>query len=74
MASYKKFSSFTRCSRRVFLCAYIELDDGKDGVGVPRAVWCLRRELFTYFTSKKFSSRFYAFRSALFGLSVFYAN
>ena len=42
-AGYEKFSSFTRCSRRVFLCAYSELDDGKDGVGVPRAVQCLRR-------------------------------
>ena len=68
MASYEKFSSFTRCSRRVFLCTYSELDDGKDGVGVLRAL------LFTYLTSKKFSSRFYAFRSALFSLSVFYAN
>ena len=39
----KIFSSFTRCSRRVFLCAYSELDDGKDGVGVLRALRCLRR-------------------------------
>ena len=37
------FSSFTRCSRRVFLCTYSELDDGKDGVGVLRALRCLRR-------------------------------
>ena len=74
MASYENFSSFTRCSRRVFLCAYSELDDGKDGVGVLRALRCLRRSLITYFTSKSFSSRFYVFRSALFGLSVFYAS
>ena len=32
----KNFSSFTRCSRRVFLCTYSELDDGKDGVRVLR--------------------------------------
>ena len=74
MASYEKFSIFTRCSRLVFLCAYSELDDGRDGVGVLRALRCLRPKLFTYFTSKNFSSRFYAFRSALFGLSVYYAN
>ena len=74
MASYEKFSSFTRCSRRVFLCAYSELDDGRDGVWVLPALRCLRRELFTCYTSKKFSSRFYVFCSALFGLSVFYAN
>ena len=57
-----------------FSCAYSELDDGKDGVRVLRALRCLRRELFTYFTSKNVSSRFYAFRIALFGLSVFYAD
>ena len=34
MASYEKFSSFTRCSQHVFLCAYSELDDGRDGVRV----------------------------------------
>ena len=31
-----------RCSRRVFLCACSELDDGKDGVGVPRALRCTK--------------------------------
>ena len=74
MASCEKFSSFTRCSRRVFLCPYSELDDGMVGVGVLRALRCLRRLLFTYLTSKNLSSRFYAFPSALFGLSVFFAN
>ena len=39
----KNFPSFTRCSRRVFLCAYSELDDGRDGVGVLHALRCLRR-------------------------------
>ena len=39
VASYEKFSSFTRCSRRVFLCAYSELDDGRDGVRVLREVY-----------------------------------
>ena len=32
MASYKNISSFTRCSRRVFLCAYGELGYERDGV------------------------------------------
>ena len=70
----KHFSSFTRRSRHGFLCAYSELDDGRDGARVLRALQCLLRELFIYFTSKKFSSHFYAFPSALFGLSVFYTN
>ena len=39
----KFFSSFTRCWRRVFLCAYSELDDGRDGVRVLRALRCLQR-------------------------------
>ena len=43
VASYEKISSFTRCSRRIFLCAYSELDNGRDGVGVLRALRCLRR-------------------------------
>ena len=71
---YEKLSSFTRCSRRGFLCAYSELDDGRGGVRVLRALRCLRRKLFTYFTSKNIPSCFYPFRSALFALSVFYAN
>ena len=70
----KKFSSFTRSSRRGFLCAYSELDYSRNGIRVLRALRCLRRDLFIYFTSKNVSWRFYAFRSALFGLSVFYAN
>ena len=70
----RKILSFTRSSRRGFLCAYSELDNSRDGVRVLRALRCLRRTLSTYFTSKNFSSRFYAFRSALFGLSVFYGN
>ena len=37
VASYENFSSFTRCSRRVFLGAYSELDDERDGVRVLRA-------------------------------------
>ena len=74
VASYETFSSFTRCSRRVFLCAYSELHNRRDGVRVLRALRCLQRYLFTYFTSKHFSSRFYAFCSGLFGLSDFYAN
>ena len=74
MASYEKYSSFTRCSRRAFLCAYSELDDERDGVRVPRALQCLRCELFTYFTSNNVSLRFDAFCSALFGLRAFYAN
>ena len=35
---------------------------------------CLRLKLFTNSRSNRFSSRFYAFRSALVGLSGFYAN
>ena len=45
MASYEKFSSFTRCSRRVFLCAYSELDDGKDGF---RDLLCAPKQLRHY--------------------------
>ena len=74
MACCEKLSSFTRCSRHGFLCAYSELDDGRDGVRVLQALLCLRRELFTYFTSTNFPSRFYALRSTNLGLSVFYAN
>ena len=74
MASYEKYSGFTRSSRRVLLCAYSELDDGRDDVRVLRALLCLRRALFTCLTSKKISSCFYAFCSALFCLSIFYAN
>ena len=69
-----RFWSFTRCSRRGLLCAYSELDDDRDGVRVLRALQCLRRGLFTYVTSKNKFSLFYAFRSAIFGLSFFYAN
>ena len=57
MACYEKLSSFTRCSRRGFLCAYSALDDGRDGVRVLRALRCLWRELFTYPTWKVFFCR-----------------
>ena len=39
-----------------------------------RALRCLQRQLFTYLRSEKLPSRFYAFHSAVFGLSVFYVD
>ena len=38
----KFVSTFTRYSRRVFLCAYGYLDDERDGVRVLRALRCLQ--------------------------------
>ena len=37
MAGYERFSSFTRCSRRVFLCAYVELVDEDEDEEKKRA-------------------------------------
>ena len=39
----RKNLSSTRCSRRIYLCAYSEFYDGRDGVRVLRALRCLRR-------------------------------
>ena len=39
----EKFSCFTRCSRRVFLCVIGVLDDVGGGVMFVRALQCLPR-------------------------------
>ena len=67
----KSFLSFTRCSRRSFLYVEGVLDDGREGVMFLLALWRLQRYLFVYLSSKFPTSRFYAFRRALFALSVF---
>ena len=70
----KYFSVFMRCSRSVFLDVYGVLAGKGRGFLLVRSLRCLRRLLFTCLRPKSFSSRFNAFRSALFGLAVFYAN
>ena len=52
------FSSFTRCSRRRFLCVDGVLDDGRDGVMFLLALRRLRRYLFVYLRSKFSTSCF----------------
>ena len=74
MASYEKLSTFTHCTRHVCLCAYGQLNNQGGVVMLLRALRFLRHYLFTYLTWKKNPSHFYPFCSALFGLSVFYAN
>ena len=70
----KEFSSFTRCSRRSFLCVGGELGDEGHVVIVLLTLRRLRRFLFVYLSSKFSTSCFNAFRRALFVLAVFYAN
>ena len=70
----KIFSSFTRCSRRIFLCVDGELDDEGHGIVFLLTLRRLRRYLFVYFSSKILTSCFTAFRCALFALAVFYAS
>ena len=73
-ALQKKISSFTRCSRRSFLCVDGVLGDKGHGVMFLLTLRCLQRYLFVYFSSKFSTSCFNAFRCALFVLAVFYGN
>ena len=70
----KDFSSFTRCSRRSFLCVDGELGDEGYGVIFLLTLRRLRRYLFVYLSSKFSTAWLNAFRRALFVLAVFYAN
>ena len=70
----EKFSSFARCSGRVFLYANGATNDERHGVKFVMLLLCLRRVLFTYLSWKIFPTRFNAFRNALFCLVVLYAN
>ena len=70
---HKRFSCFTRCSRRSFHYVDGVLDDSRDGVMFLSALRRLRRYSFVYLSSKFSTSCFNAFRRALFALSFFYA-
>ena len=70
----KEFSTFTRCSRRSFLCV-----DGKLGKEGHRVMFLLmlrhlQRYSFVFLSSKFSTSCLNAFCCALFVLAVFYAN
>ena len=66
VASYEKILSFMRCSRRVYLCAYSELDDSKalgsyeryDAYGVNYSPISRRKTFRRLFT--RFAARFLA--------------
>ena len=70
----KDFSSFTRCSRRSFLCVHGDLGDEGHGVIFLLTLRRLRRYSFVHLSSKFSTSCFNAFRRALFVPAVFYAN
>ena len=65
----KTSSSFTRCSRRCFLCVEGELGDDGHTVMLLFTLRRLRRYLFVYLSSKILTSCFNTFRRALFVLA-----
>ena len=67
----KKISSFTRCSRRCFLCVDDESGDDGHGVMLLLTLRRLRRYFFSYLSSKFSTSCFNAFRRTLFVLAIF---
>ena len=63
----KSFSSFTRCTRRSFLCVRGTMSYGRHGVMFVLSLRHLRRVLFAYFGLKifgrvlmRFAARFFA--------------
>ena len=70
----KNVSSFTRCSRRSFLCLDGVLGDKGHSVMFLLTLRRLRRYFFVYLSSKFSTSCFNAFRCALFVLAVSYGN
>ena len=70
----KHFLSFTRCSRRGFLCVRGTVSYGRHGIMFALSLRCLRCVLFAYLGFKIFASCFNIFRRALFYLAVFHAN
>ena len=66
----KHFSSFTRCSRRCFLCVDGELGNDEHRVMLLITLRRLQRHLFVYLRSKFSTSCFDAFRRALFVLAI----
>ena len=66
--------SFTRCSRRSFLCVGGKLGNEGHGVMLLLTLRRLWRYSFVYLSSKFWTSYFNVCRCALFVLAVFYAN
>ena len=74
LVTKKISSSFTRCSRRSFLCVDGVLGDDRHSVMFLSTLRRLRRYLFVYLSSKFSTSCSTVFRCALSVLAVFYGT